>query len=67
MLSITAPGSRRGNVIVWDLELSDGHASAAQGGGLRVEGNLQLTMEGLWLHDNSAQEGGGAWFKGLGK
>ncbi|MBZ0221450.1 MAG: hypothetical protein K8F35_00330 [Dokdonella sp.] len=66
VLSITAPGSRRGNVIVWDLELSDGHASAAQGGGLRVEGNLQLTMEGLWLHDNSAQEGGGAWFKGLG-
>lgn len=66
VLSISVPGSRRGNVIVWDLELSDGHADAGQGGGLRVEGNLQLTMSGLWLHDNSAQEGGGAWFKGLG-
>lgn len=66
VLSITAPGSRRGNVIVWDLELSDGHADAGQGGGLRVEGNLQLAMDGLWLHDNSAQQGGGAWFKGLG-
>lgn len=66
VLSISVPGSRRGNVILWDLELSDGHANAGLGGGLRVEGNLQLTMSGLWLHDNSAGKGGGAWFKGLG-
>ncbi len=57
-------GGRRGNVILWNLDLTGGHVPSGEGGGLRVEGNLQIDLAGVRVRANSALKGGGLYVKG---
>jgi hypothetical protein len=64
VIRIDNAGARRGNIILWNLELTGGHVANGEGGGLRVEGNLQIDLTGVRLRANSALRGGGLYLKG---
>ncbi len=64
VIRIDNVGARRGNIILWDIELTGGHVPNGEGGGLRVEGNLEISLTGVRLRANSALRGGGLYVKG---
>jgi len=64
ILEITSPGNTRQLVQIMGLELRGGHATTGDGGALRIVGNAQLDLLGVYLHDNSAISGGAIHARG---